>query len=240
MTPTESQRAGFLLPPRIAPTFAGKPRFPSVMADLPTSSSTPRTHAEHRHLQLATQESLRKRLVARDERALVELIDVATPWLLGVAEGILRDGSEAEEVVLESFRRVWDQVGTITDTRAGLMPWLLRVTRNLAIDRVRARRRRFDTEVALAAELVYEAVRGPEPIVEAGVPGTAANRAVHDAIGALTQDQAHAVRLAFFSGLSHSEIALALGVPLGTVKSRLRLAFDKLRASLSGIRDWAV
>lgn len=211
-----------------------------VMADLPTTVPQSWSSRERRHLELATQESLRKRLVARDERALVELIDVATPWLLGVAEGILRDGAEAEEVVLEAFRRVWDQISSIADTSAGLMPWLLRVTRNLAIDRVRARKRRFDSEVALAAELVYEALRAPESVVDAGVPGTPAHTAVHDAIHALSQEQAHAVRLAFFSGLSHSEIALALGVPLGTVKSRLRLAFDKLRVSLADIREWAL
>ena len=210
------------------------------MADPPTTAPQAQRSVGRRHLQLTTHESLHTRLVARDERALAELIDVATPWLLGVAESILRDGAEAEEVVLETFRRVWDQIGTITDTSAGLMPWLLRVTRNLSIDRVRARKRRVDAEVALAAEPLDEATRAVEPEFDAGVPGTPAHRAVHDAIHTLAPEQAHAVRLAFFSGLSHSEIALALGVPLGTVKSRLRLAFDKLRASLAGIREWAI
>ena len=209
------------------------------MADHTTSATKPEAPIERRHLQLARMESLRKRLVSRDERALVELIDLATPWLLGVAEGILLDSAESEEVVLETFRRIWDQIHTITETQAGLMPWLLRVTRNLAIDRARARKRRLESEASLSVHYAVAsetAQAGPD----AGWLGGHVHSTVRQAIGDLSAEQAHAVHLAFFSGLTHSEIAAALGVPLGTVKGRLRLAFDKLRISLASVKDWAL
>ena len=209
------------------------------MADHTTSATKPEAPIERRHLQLARMESLRKRLVSRDERALVELIDLATPWLLGVAEGILLDSAESEEVVLETFRRIWDQIHTITETQAGLMPWLLRVTRNLAIDRARARKRRLESEASLSVHYAVAsetAQAGPD----AGWLGGHVHSTVRQAIGDLSAEQAHAVHLAFFSGLTHSEIAAALGVPLGTVKGRLRLAFAKLRISLASVKDWAL
>jgi hypothetical protein len=74
--------------------------------------------------------ALRERLVARDERALEELIVLATPWLLGVAQGMLSDADEAEDVVLDAFRILWDRVDTLSDDQPGLMPWLLRIVRN--------------------------------------------------------------------------------------------------------------
>ena len=96
--------------------------------------------------------ALRERLVARDERALEELIVLATPWLLGVAQGMLSDADEAEDVVLDAFRILWDRVDTLTDDQPGLMPWLLRIVRNRAIDRLRARRRHGLRDRARPAE----------------------------------------------------------------------------------------
>jgi RNA polymerase sigma-70 factor (ECF subfamily) len=66
------------------------------------------------------------------------------------------------------------------------------------------------------------------------------HESVHAALAALPPEQREAVRLAYFQGLTHSEIARALGIPVGTVKTRLRLAFDKLRVSLASIKDWVL
>ena len=68
----------------------------------------------------------------------VELIDAESPWLLGVAQSMLSDPDEAEEVVLEAFSAAWDHVGALGEAHESLMPWLLRITRNRAIDRLRA------------------------------------------------------------------------------------------------------
>ena len=75
---------------------------------------------------------------------------------------------------------------------------------------------------------------------EAARPGWHVHESVHAALAALPDDQREVVRLAYFGGLTHSEIAGALGIPMGTVKTRLRLAFDKLRVSLASIKDWVL
>jgi RNA polymerase sigma-70 factor (ECF subfamily) len=186
--------------------------------------------------------SIRARLIARDERALVELIDLATPWLLGVARSMLSDPEEAEDVVLDVFRIAWEKVGTLPqgdDQR--LFPWLLRITRNRAIDRLRGRRRqRLKLAHAEALGATGDPVVSPVEPDESAQPGWHVHRLVHHALAALSSEQAAAIRLAYFEGLTQSEIAVELGIPLGTVKTRLRLAFDKLRVALKPIKDWIV
>lgn len=188
---------------------------------------------------LAREASLRERLVARDEQALVELINLATPWLLGVTQAMLQDRDEAEEVVMEAFRTLWQNVTPAGEGPAGLMPYLLRVARHRAIDRLRGRRRRARrlSAAALEWDLQPEPPREPD---EAGHPGWQVHTAVHAALDALPPDQRTAVQLAYFAGLTQSEIAAQLGIPLGTVKTRLRLAFGRLRTSLAGLKDWVV
>ena len=182
--------------------------------------------------------SLLRRLVARDEQALVELVDLASPWMLGVAQSMLRDQDEAEDVVMDAFRTAWRNVADAQADGRGLMPYLLRVVRHRAIDRLRARRRRQLKLARAAAEGAgANAVPAVEPD-EAGQPGWHVHRKVHDALDRLPVEQAAAVRLAYFEGLTQSEIAAALDIPLGTVKTRLRLAFARLRTDLSGLKDW--
>jgi RNA polymerase sigma-70 factor (ECF subfamily) len=177
--------------------------------------------------------------VARDERALVDLIEAATPWLLGLAQSILRDQDEAEEVVLEVFRIAWDRAGSLGSEHEALMPWLLRIGRNRAIDRLRRRsrwRRKLERAEALGA-VGPGTVQFREPD-ESPHPGWHVHESVHAALGALPGEQHAVVRLAYFGGLTHSEIARELKIPMGTVKTRLRLAFDKLRVTLGPIQDW--
>lgn len=185
------------------------------------------------------EKELRQRLVARDEQALVELVEVATPWLLGVTHAMLSDVGEAEDVVMETFEIAWNRIGLARDDRPDLVPWLLRIARNRAIDQLRSRRRHqmktklvetlggFDEHVSPAAE--------PN---ETAQPGWHVHETVKAAIASLPDDQRTAIRLAYFQGLTQSEIAEHLAIPLGTVKTRLRLAFDKLRVSLETVKDW--
>lgn len=200
----------------------------------------PPPRAGGRVLSLEREASLQARLLARDERALAELVEAMTPWLLGLAQGMLSDRDEAEEVVQEAFTIVWRRVDLFDRESGRLVPWLLRITRNRAIDRLRARRRR-----RLKAERVFQAQAGASTVApvepnEAAHPGWQVHRQVHDAIGTLSHDQQQVVRLAYFEGLTHSEIAARLGIPLGTVKTRLRLALDRMRTGLASIRDWVV
>jgi RNA polymerase sigma-70 factor (ECF subfamily) len=187
---------------------------------------------------VAVQSALRDRLVARDEQALVELIELATPWLLGLVQGMLHDQDEAEEVVAEVFETAWNRVGTLGEEHQALLPWLLRVARNRAIDRLRRRGRQRRKAARLEA---YEGGSGAVPFREpdeSAHPGWHVHRSVHEALAGLPEEQLAVVRLAYFGGLTHSEIARELDIPMGTVKTRLRLAFDKLRTALSPIRDW--
>ncbi len=194
-----------------------------------------------RPLVLAGEASLRRRLAARDEQALVELIEVASPWLLGITHAMLSDVDEAEEVVLEVFASAWDRVGSLGDGHDALLPWLLRIARNRAIDRLRRRGRwRRKIERAQAwGELPPDRVRAAD-IDESAVPGWHVHESVHAALEALPVEQREAIRLAYFQGLTHSEIAKRLEIPMGTVKTRLRLGFDKLRVALAPIKDWIV
>jgi RNA polymerase sigma-70 factor (ECF subfamily) len=195
--------------------------------------------APARAFSLQRESSLRRRLAARDEQALVELIDLATPWLLGVAQAMLSDRDEAEEVVHEAFSAAWNHTGALGDEHEALMPWLLRITRNRAIDRLRRRARRR-TRLARAealGALTPEAVPAVEPN-EAARPGWHVHESVHAALAALPTEQREAVELAYFRGLTHAEIARMLEIPMGTVKTRLRLAIGKLRTALAPIKDW--
>lgn len=185
--------------------------------------------------------SLHARLVARDEQALAELIEVATPWLLAMAQGLLSDADEAEEVVQEAFTIVWNRIGQVPNEPRGLLAWVLRTARNRGIDRLRSRARRLRKTAHLAAHgLDREPFADAKEPNEAGTPGWQVHQTVHAALEALPREQHVVVRLAYFHGLTHSEVAERLGIPVGTVKTRLRLAFDKLRLALAPIKDWIV
>ena len=194
-----------------------------------------------RLLTLEREASLQARLLARDERALVELVELATPWLLGVAQGMLSDRDEAEEVVQEAFTIAWRRVDLFDRESGRLIPWLLRITRNRAIDRLRGHRRRALKARRLESFRVFgdgsTAAQEPD---EAARPGWHVHETVHAALRQLPDEQRAVVHLAYFEGLTHSEIAGRLGIPLGTVKTRLRLAFDKLRSGLASIREWVI
>lgn len=185
-------------------------------------------------------ESLRNRIAARDEQALVELVELTTPWLLGVAHGMLHDTDEAEEVVMETFRTVWTSITPTTAESRGLVPYLLRVTRHRSIDRLRSRqRRRRQLSLLTPQELERSTVAPVEPN-EAAQPGWQLHAQVHAALRDLPEEQRAAIQLAYFEGLTQSEIAGTLGIPLGTVKTRLRLAFGHLRLALAHVKDWVL
>lgn len=177
--------------------------------------------------------------MARDERALSELIEQTSPWLLGVTQAMLSDADEAEEVVLDAYRTVWDRIGSLQDDGRGILPWLLTITRNRAIDRLRARRRRRrNAEEFASLSDIMEARQEPVTPDEAGTPGWHVHDSVHAALAGLNEEQRKTVELAYFRGLTHSEIAAQLGIPMGTVKTRLRLAYGRLREALAPLRDW--
>lgn len=194
---------------------------------------------QSKRLSQEAERSLVRRLKARDERALAELYDRLAPWVLGLAFRILQDEDEAEEVVGDVFVQVWRRVDQHDARRGPLVPWILSIARNRALDVLRRRHRwwrKAERWKAAQSEDIAEGL-APEP-PEAAVPGWPVHREVHAALAALPAEQRRLVTLAYFEGLTHREIAKRTGQPLGTVKTRLRMAHQKLSEALGHVRDW--
>jgi RNA polymerase sigma-70 factor (ECF subfamily) len=172
------------------------------------------------------QRSLERRLKAGDEHALGELFDLVAPWILGLALHILHDEDEAEEVVGDVFVQVWRHIDQ-HDAGRGPLDALRR--------RRRGRRKATHLEQAQEMEGGGSAPAAPH---EAAVPGWPVHREVHAALAALSEEQRRVVTLSYFEGLSHREIAQRLRQPLGTVKTRLRLAHQTLTEGLRHLKDW--
>ena len=133
---------------------------------------------------------------------------------------------QAEELAQETLLAVWRKADYFDPARAGAATWIFTIARNLRIDAIRRERRPDDwlDDPALQPQ-------APTPADAAMASGERDAR-LREALTALPEEQAQVVRLSFFSDKPHSEISLELGVPLGTVKSRLRLAMNRLRAAL--------
>jgi RNA polymerase sigma-70 factor, ECF subfamily len=182
--------------------------------------------------------SLERRLKARDERALGELYDQVAPWVMGLTFRILQDEDEAGEVVGDVFVQVWRHIDQHDARRGPLVPWILSIARNRALDMLRRRRRWLRK-----TERIAQAEGAPEDNVastphEASVPGWPVHREVHAALAALPEEQRSVVLLSYFEGLSHREIARRLHQPLGTVKTRMRMAQQRLTERLKHLKDW--
>ena len=167
-------------------------------------------------------QALLRRLAAGDHAALGEFYDLYAGLANGLALRILRDTSEAEDVVQEVFVQVWRQAARFDPSRGSPEAWLCTIARTRALDRLRRRTsRREDPDEA------------SPPSTE--VPKTEEALAVRKALEGLTGDQRRALELAYYEGLTQSEIAARLGEPLGTIKTRIRTAMIRLREVLGPI-----
>lgn len=177
---------------------------------------------------------LLRRMAAGDESALGVLYDRWSPLLHSLALRIVRDADDAEEVVEETFWQAWRQAGRYESSRGAVSTWLTMMLRSRALDRVRAKRRareeRWDG-ITEPSDAETDAPSGAEPLQSASDGERSA--AVRHAVTELPEEQRQVVEMAYFGGLSQSEIAEATGQPLGTVKTRARLALQKLRDALA-------
>jgi RNA polymerase sigma-70 factor, ECF subfamily len=171
-------------------------------------------------------------LVERKDAAAFEIVyDRHGGPAYSLAYRIVGDRQVAEEVTQEAFLSVWRSGARFDRTRGSVRTWLLGVVRNRAIDVLRREAGRAPT-VSLELDTVPEQESRFEP-TDAEALRREAAREVRGALSGLPEDQLKVVQLAYFSGLSHVEIAEVLGMPLGTVKGRMRLAMEKMRASLA-------
>ena len=168
------------------------------------------------------------RIARGDPAALGELYDRHGRTVFGALYRMLGAPEPAEEVTQDAFHAVWRRAGTYRADRGSVRTWLLAIARNAAIDWRRTKGRRADREAAIdeAAELVEE-VRVDDRVIAS----LRAER-VRAAVASLPDEQRVVLSLAFWSGLSQSEIAARTSTPLGTVKSRVRLGMAKLRDQL--------
>jgi RNA polymerase sigma-70 factor (ECF subfamily) len=165
-----------------------------------------------------------ERLAAGDADALRYLFERHASLVHGLAYRILDDVQLAEECVQDVFVTVWRRAGTYDRERGRVTTWLFTITRNRAIELVRRRSTR-PVPVDAQERIVDEST---SPVDVAGARERAQRTA--QAMAELPPDQLEALQLAYFAGLSHTEIAERLSVPLGTVKSRIRLALDRMRS----------
>lgn len=169
------------------------------------------------------------RMATGDESALVALYDATASLVFGLVLRIVGDRLVAEEVAGDAYLQVWRQAARFDRARGTPLAWLLTVARSRAIDRVRSTGRRA-AAVPEAVEREDAPVDAPDVLLEAHDR----RRRVRAALAQLRPEQRQAVELAYFGGLSHGQIAVRLSVPLGTVKTRLRLGMGHLRATLAG------
>ena len=162
-----------------------------------------------------------------DKTALQNLYDRHGGVLFGLALKILNDRSDAEDVLQEVFVQIWKTANSFDQRRGKPLGWFIMLTRSRAIDRLRSRNTRTRVMEAVSQEVTDET---PLPAQEADVAET--RTLVRHAMQALPAEQRQLIELAYFGGLSQSEIAGQLGQPLGTVKTRMRTGLLRLREQL--------
>ena len=167
-----------------------------------------------------------------NEKALAELYDRYGRLVLSVAYQIVGQRETAEDVTLETFNRVWEKAHTYQPDKSQVSTWLTRLGRNRAIDILRRENIRLDKDSLRWADVTTEPVtdsQNPETITHL----TMQQERVRQAVASLPETQQEVLALAYFQGLSHSEIAQTLNQPLGTVKGRIRAGMKTLRTLLA-------
>jgi RNA polymerase sigma-70 factor (ECF subfamily) len=173
------------------------------------------------------------RAAAGDGAALAPLYDLHARAIYSLALRVLGDEADAEDVLQEVFTQAWRQAGRYDAARGTVVAWLLTMARTRAIDRLRARQARPDTGAPQGDNALRDL---PTFAVDPGDALSAVRDAerVREALGYLPPVQRLAIELAYFEGLTQSQIAERLEQPLGTVKTRIRLGLLKLRDALAG------
>ena len=172
----------------------------------------------------------------RDREAMAALYDRYSRPVYGLALTILRESRAAEDVAQDVFVTFWQRPETYVAARGAFGPWILRVTRNRAIDLIRRRGREQYTDEE-REPLLAERLTDTDPELHEQVWGRQLARELREALDALSQPQRQVIELAYFGGLSQSEMADRLNVPLGTVKTRVRTALHRL-AQVMEVEAW--
>jgi RNA polymerase sigma-70 factor (ECF subfamily) len=182
--------------------------------------------------QEAALRALVERMAGREEAALGELYDQTSGLIYALALRMLRRREDAEEVTLDTFTKAWRNAASYDRIRGSVTAWLVIIARTIAIDRIRSTAGQAEKTSPLSDPSSHAtSAAGPE--TNAWLSQQRAR--VQEALSRLPPEQRRAIELAFYSGLSHTELAEATGVPLGTVKTRVRLGMKRLRDLLEDL-----
>ena len=177
---------------------------------------------------------LEVKLIARiakgDDAAFVELYNRFAGSLYAMAQRMLGDNKEAEDALQEGFTYIWRKAAAYDPTRSSPFSWAVMITRNKAIDRLRARERIEKLREKFTEESAHFSQQDPGSANEPALRERAT--IVRAAVLQLPEEQREALELSFFGGLTHEKISERLGVPLGTIKARIRRGLLRLRNSL--------
>jgi len=180
------------------------------------TSTPPAQHAEDALLIAA--------VASGDQAAMARLYDRFAPLVNALCLRMLRDRHAAEELFEDIFVELWRRSGQYDKARGSVATWIATITRSRGIDRIRARQRAGAVAMTDEAEQVAGDADPAEQVLAADE-----RRRVNESLQALTPDQRRAIELAYFEGLSHSEIATRLARPLGTIKTHIRQGLIQLR-----------
>jgi RNA polymerase sigma-70 factor (ECF subfamily) len=173
----------------------------------------------------ASPDSLLLRVAQGDQQAFSELYDELAGRVLGLITRLLRDRAQSEEVAQEVFLEVWQQAAKFDTARGSAASWILTMAHRRAVDRVRAAQSSRDRDTKIG---IRDFESGFDQVSES-VEIRIEHERVSRALGRLTEFQRQAVQMSYYGGYSHSEMADMLGVPIGTVKTRLRDGMIRLR-----------
>ncbi len=181
--------------------------------------------------------ALIRRMCEADEAALGALYDRWSRSVYSLVVQVLKDPDEAEDIVEETFWQAWRKAASYEPSRGAVSTWLLTIGRRKALDRLRSRARQREDSLEEESGFANLLSSAPDPAQLAEGAERRADLAA--ALSELPVEQRRVLELGYFSGLSQSEIAEAIGEPLGTVKTRMRLAMQKLREPLAMHRESA-
>ena len=202
----------------------------SVPADVPLAAAP----AEATPLRADPHAALLDRVRLGDHAAFADLYDATSSTLYSLALRILRSEADAEETILDAYTRAWRLAPEFNPLRGSVLAWLTMMTRSLAIDRLRANTSRG---AALTSSLeLHLAPADPTAHPESAAATTQLASRVRTVLDSIPDEQRAVLTLAYFDGLSQSEIASQLDLPLGTVKTRARLGMARMRDLLEELR----
>lgn len=222
--------ADFVASPTHATQFVdGRPPTPSYPPRMSLTASTDASDLE-----------IVARLIAGDERALGALYDRYGGVAFSLACAIVHDTTDAEDVVADTFSQIWRTASSFDATRGSVVAWVSTIVRTRSLDLIRAQKRRariLDEAASVSDETSAPGLSSGAPSPDRGVEVSEAQRLVRRSLAELPAPQRLVLELAYFGGLSQSEIAERLSEPLGTVKTRMRSGMEKLRHALAPLTE---